>query len=339
MGQVCTRFRGLHPPRGRNVRYAGQVCTRFGGLHPLRGRNRPDLGREPPSRVQTPITGALLPPRRPSQPPFQVQTPGSGAEFPYRGRPPSRAPALAGTATPSRPAGPRSAACARERRPPQLSPVAMDHDDAARSITSSGQAPSATGRRGAGLVIYGSHRVVDRAGRCRWARISSSAGQAYQRIRDPRFPGIGSSTSAFPGDGAAVRFRPAPAQARRPHGCPAVLDAGGNGRCQAQRRAWRYRVLAGTPSPSQCRDAERRRPAPAGGESRRARAARDVLVHPVPVLRRSPTDQGSLRPGPRRRGCPRLRTVFRHHPDRCPGLWRGAGPGSDRRSSDGCEIG
>ncbi len=70
---VCTR-------RGGGIgRCAGRVCTRFGGLHPPRGRNRPDQGSQPPRRVQTPIPGAQLPSRRRSQPPSQVQTPATGA--------------------------------------------------------------------------------------------------------------------------------------------------------------------------------------------------------------------------------------------------------------------
>ncbi len=104
-GDVCTRFGGLHPPRGRNGRIPGQVCTRFGGLHPARGRNRSDRGPAPPSRVQTPepgaqlpsrsaapVTGAQLPPQRGPAPPPRVQTPATGAQLPARRRnqPPPR---------------------------------------------------------------------------------------------------------------------------------------------------------------------------------------------------------------------------------------------------------
>ncbi len=111
-GDVCTRFGGLHPPRGRGVRYAGHLCTRFGGLHPPRGRNRPDLAAQPPFRVQTPATGARLPSRRPAQPPFRVQTPATGARLPSRrpAQPPSRVqtPATGARLPSRRPAQPPS---------------------------------------------------------------------------------------------------------------------------------------------------------------------------------------------------------------------------------------
>ena len=127
LGDVCTRFGGLHPRRGRGVRYAGRVapgsgvCTRRGGgtsriwaqsprpgckppirvhssrpggaLSPRRGCKPPigvhrcPAGRRPP-RATTPDPGAQVPPRRCSQPPSQVQTPDPGAPLSAGRRPP-----------------------------------------------------------------------------------------------------------------------------------------------------------------------------------------------------------------------------------------------------------
>ena len=95
----------------------GQVCTRFGGLHPPRGRNRPNQAPEPPSRVQTPLqvaAPALSPPSR-------VQTPEAGAQPRYGARTgrrhphPGAAPSPRGAAKPGIPV---------EWRPPRPPPEA-----------------------------------------------------------------------------------------------------------------------------------------------------------------------------------------------------------------------